>query len=222
MSGTVGINRRDLTGQKFGRLLAIEDIGRHSTKGRIWRFICDCGVECTNFAGQVTRGTAISCGCAQREAAAKACKDRSTHGLNTHRLNNIRRGMIARCDNPKHISYQYYGRLGIDVCQEWRTGIVPFFEWAMANGYEDHLTIDRIKNEEGYFPDNCQWSTYKRQANNKRDNHFIEFDGATLTVQEWAERTGINGTTIHYRLSAGWPIYIALTREEDHGRKCFE
>jgi len=223
MAGIQGINKRDITGQRFGRLVAIEDVTVPSfgnKEGRRWLFDCDCGNSHTAPAkAVVTKRGLKSCGCLQKEAAARNCVSRSTHGLTGTRIVGIYRGMLARCDNPSHISYPYYGALGITVCEEWRKGVEPFWNWAKENGYRDDLTIDRIKNEEGYYPENCRWATYTEQARNRTNNLLLKFNGETKPVSEWSEISGVNSTTILYRNHAGWPDDVAIWRPEDHGKR---
>jgi hypothetical protein len=84
------------------------------------------------------------------------------------RLYNLWLQMLYRCDNPKHISYKYYGGRGITVCEEWRQSFEAFHDWALANGYSDSLTIDRIEPDGDYEPSNCRWATMKEQCHNRR------------------------------------------------------
>lgn len=76
--------------------------------------------------------------------------------------------MHTRCYNEHFAAYKYYGGRGITICDEWRENFQAFHDWAMANGYRDDLTIDRIDNDKGYSPDNCRWITMEEQNKNKR------------------------------------------------------
>lgn len=82
----------------------------------------------------------------------------------------IYNGMHSRCEKRSHLSYENYGGRGISVCQEWsgKYGFFEFYKWSMENGYDENLTIDRINNDLGYFPNNCRWVTMKEQGANKR------------------------------------------------------
>lgn len=119
--------------------------------------------------------------------------------------------MRQRCSNPKCINFHNYGGKGITVCDEWNNSFESFYEWAMSNGYEKGLTIDRIDVNGNYEPSNCRWATYKEQANNRTSNRLIEVDGVSHTIGDWSEITGIRLATIWARLKRGWTAKEAVT-----------
>lgn len=127
------------------------------------------------------------------------------------RLRQIWRDMKQRCGNISHKRYCDYGGRGISVCSQWSNSFYDFYKWAIENGYDDSLTIDRIDNDKDYCPENCKWSTYKEQGNNRRSCHYITYNGETHTINEWGEINHINPTTIRTRIHAGWDEIKAIT-----------
>ena len=121
--------------------------------------------------------------------------------------------MLNRCRNKRE---KNYGAKGICVCEEW-LDYTNFKKWAEDSGYRDGLTIDRIDNSKGYFPDNCRWADRKAQNNNTSRNHWITFNGETKTMAQWSEVTGISYHAIKSRLNKhGWSVARALTTPAAH------
>ena len=136
--------------------------------------------------------------------------EKQRHGLRKTRLYGIHNGLLQRCYNPSRPKYKNYGGRGITVCEEWRNNFKAFYDWAMANGYADGLTIDRINNDGNYEPSNCRWVKIKEQAYNKTTSNFITYKGETKTIAEWAQEYGIKYGTLFYRIKNGWDIEEAL------------
>lgn len=119
--------------------------------------------------------------------------------------------MKTRCYNPNYDKYKYYGGKGIKVCDEWLESWYAFEDWAMENGYNDSLTLDRIDPEGNYSPENCRWISMKEQANNRTSNRMIEYNGETKSLQQWADILGIKAHTLSQRLDTGWSVEDAMT-----------
>lgn len=203
----------DFIGKRFGRLTVISE-AQPIKEGKDERLRpavlckCDCGNEKVVRIMCLKRGTCVSCGCEARE---KASKRLFKHGMTHTRLFSIWDGMLDRCYKTFSIEYNNYGGRGIIVCDEWKSEFINFYNWAIANGYKDGLTIDRIDNDGNYEPNNCRWATYQRQARNRRSNHLLTFKGETKPIVEWSEIVGIKADTIWHRLKSGKSIEYALT-----------
>lgn len=155
----------DLSGQRFGRLTVVEQAERSKAGEIRWRCRCDCGREIVTQANNLTSGSSKSCGCWKHE---KLALDHTTHGGRKTRLYSIWVGMRRRCYEETSVSYKNYGGRGISICDEWRNDFSAFRAWALKNGYDDSLSIDRINNDWNYEPRNCRWATPKEQAANRR------------------------------------------------------
>lgn len=201
----------DLTGKRYGRLMVLrrgEDfISPKGNKQPGWICRCDCGNEIAVRGNGLTSGNTKSCGCLSRDAHSKQ------NGLSKSRLYNIWRGMKKRCYTVTDKAYPNYGGRGITICNEWREEFLEFYKWAMSNGYKEKLSIDRIDNNGNYEPQNCRWVSDKSQNNNRRINHFIEYEGERFTLAEWETKTGIRQETIRRRLKNGWTVKDALTKK---------
>lgn len=135
------------------------------------------------------------------------------HGLSHTRLHRIWHSMYCRCYYSSTNQYKNYGGKGIKVCEEWKhdQGFINFYNWAINNGYDDKLTLDRIDNEKDYCPENCRWSTPKFQSNHKTNNVYYTYNGKTQTSKQWCDEYGISQTTLNDRLKRGWTLEQALT-----------
>lgn len=170
--------KRDLTGERFGKLVAVERVGKDKYSRAIWKCLCDCGRYTTVMIGNLTSGNTQSCGCGH--------DGNPTHKQTKTRLFNIWQKMKERCSCPTNDAYINYGARGICVCDEWKNDFLCFKKWAEENGYKDNLTIERKNVNENYCPENCCWIPKGEQANNKTNT--IRINGKTL--KEICEITG--------------------------------
>lgn len=167
----------DMKGLKFGKLSVIERVGKDDGGQAKWLCRCDCGNETVVLGGNLRRGKTKSCGCWRRENGTNHAMNMTKHGQYNTRLYRIWNTMKNRCQNPKVHNYFRYGGREIEVCLEWQE-FIPFYEWAIVNGYREDLTLDRIDNFKGYSPENCRWVTMKEQQNNKRIHQIKRMEGA--------------------------------------------
>lgn len=140
------------------------------------------------------------------------------HGKKDTRLYHIWASMLQRCKNPKAISYPLYGEKGIEVCSEWEY-FINFNEWAIKNGYEEHLTIDRIDNNKNYEPSNCRWVTMKEQQNNRENNIILSYDNKSGNLEFWSNRTEIPVETLRSRCYYGWETERILNQPKHSKQK---
>lgn len=207
----------NLTGKRFGKLVAIKTAGKTKNGAYLWKCKCDCGNEIIANVGNMKNGHTKSCGCLRVDR----CKTNFTkHGLEHTRLYGIWSDMRLRCYDEKNIAYHRYGGRGITICDEWKNDVKAFYDWATANGYKDSLTIDRIDNDGNYCPENCRWATVKEQASNRRSNILVTHNGKTQTMKEWANEVGIPYKVVWARVQKlGWSAERALTDPVKKGKR---
>lgn len=197
----------NILGQKFGKLEVLEPHVYTTKKGDKKRgYLCKC--DCGNFKvaerHSLISGHIRSCGCLIGEfnratkmgndywkykKGNKTCKTSYKNSPKYKRLNSIWKNMKSRCNSKTSTSYRLYGARGIAVCDEWLT-FDNFYNWAINNGYDDYLSLDRINNDGNYEPSNCRWATDIEQSRNKRNNHNITINGITRCITEWEELLG--------------------------------
>lgn len=188
---------KDLTGMKFNKLTGVRKVYVRKSKW-IWLWLCDCGNEKEIVGTEVTQGKTKSCGCEKYRQGG----DTSINGKR-HQLYSIYYGMRTRCNDLNAPEYHNYGGRGIKICEEWLDNYKNFKVWAIHNGYDDNLTLERRDVNGNYSPDNCTWATIKEQNNNKRNTIFVEINGVVKSLSEWADETGINHTSLFYRYNKG-------------------
>ncbi len=189
---------RDIAGQRFGALVALNREVKSKNGTWKWRVACDCGHQEIVFITVLTSGRKVCC---LECFPARQSRAKTKHGMSRSTEYAVWKGMKARCENKNHDAYDRYGGRGIKYCLRWK----KFDNFLADMGPRPSgFTLERTNNARGYEPGNCRCASPKDQANNRRDNHMLTIGGETMTISQWAEKTGVNRTTINYRLNAGY------------------
>lgn len=186
----------NLNGKRFGKLFVVEVNGCDKYGHRIWKCQCDCGNIHHVTTGDLLKGKTNSCGC-YRSSTRK--EKNITHNLTNHRLYRIYAHIKERCYSIDNQDFKYYGNRGIKMCDEWKNDFMNFYDWALANGYQDGLTIDRINNDGNYEPSNCRWATRRQQTRNRRNSIYVIYHNEQISLKELSTITGISYTTLYNR-----------------------
>ena len=201
----------DLTGQRFGMLVAIKRGSPHQSPSRkqvTWVCKCDCGETVTVQRSGLRNGATLSCGCLRGKVdAAKSALFASRKAEY-----NCWSSMKDRCLNRNNQDFAIYGGRGIKVCDRWSESFGAFFEDMGARPSARH-SIDRINSDGDYEPSNCRWALPCEQNRNKRSNRFIEFNGKRQVISDWAKDLGISFSSLSERLQKH-PADIALTMKK--------
>ena len=204
--------KKDITGQTFGRWSVIKEVPERSPSRNVQYLCrCECGTERVLTGYMLRSGQSKSCGCYNREALKRKRPYREKHGLSHHKLYSIWTKMKQRCEKENDPTYKYYGGRGITVCEEWHDN-KQFFKWAKENGYKEGLTLDRVDVYGRYEPSNCRWVTRTEQANNKRNTRYIEYEGETYPLGEFARKyLKVHRNVFYYRYLRGMPTDDCFT-----------
>jgi len=206
-------NFRDLTGQRFNRLVVLSLVSTMPTR---WLCQCDCGKTTTVERTHLTSGVMKSCGCYRNENTGNRFRK---HGLFYRPGYQCWLDMIKRCENEKDPSYVNYGARGIYVCEEWHS----FPQFISDMGEPAHgLEIDRIDNNDGYRHGNCRWATHKENCRNKRNSILLEYGGETRTISGWAEILHMDKGTLNSRIRSRWSVWRAFTAPLRSRRQKFQ
>jgi hypothetical protein len=208
--------RKDISGQRFGRLVAMSRI---ETLGpSIWSCICDCGTSKVARAQHLLRGSTKSCGCLAKEMLSARGRSQATHGASRRRAVTpefkVWISMRSRCLHKKATGYKDYGGRGITICPAWLDSFTTFLS-DMGPRPSSAYSIERINHNGNYEPSNCKWATKEEQAVNRRDNRLLTFQGRTMIAAQWAREMGLPINRIFARLRLGWSVEKALTAPID-------
>lgn len=208
---------KNMADQRFGKLVA-KTIA-FSKNGLYWNCVCDCGVRFVARGTSIRYGSTQSCGCgsldqARRNMASYHMRYDTGLGPTARILKDLYRNMLDRCNNPANKRYYCYGGRGVSVCSLWSSssGRRLFYEWCMCNGWRKGLELDRRDVNGNYEPSNCRFVDDFTQANNKTDNHYVTWNGETLTITEWARKIGVRPQALIHRFTRHWDTERAMTQ----------
>lgn len=142
------------------------------------------------------------------------------HGETQTKLYYVWRAMKERCNNPLSQNSKGYYRRGIIVCPEWEKDFLVFKKWALENGYQEGLFLDRRDNDLGYNPDNCRWTTEMESALHRRDTvKRYEAFGESKTIRQWVDdpRCSVGYQGLYRRLKNGMPPEQAIATPAQPG-----
>lgn len=211
---------KDLSGKRFGRLVALEYMGRKNDR-TLWRCVCDCGRESIVGYTALMTGNTRSCGCLEKEnlyskefkrSRRKSASKDFDMNIGAHPLYGLWSSMLTRCYNKSHNSYKHYGGRGIKVCDRWlpeNKGFENFLKDMGPRPSPKH-TIDRIDNDGNYSPENCRWATPRQQGSNKRTSIVLFYKGVRVPALDVCDATGLKYQTLSHQLKKGYDINIII------------
>jgi hypothetical protein len=190
-------------GSTFHKLTVVGSPIRARTEQR-WHVMCrcECGTETLVMCKLLVGGHSKSCGCIRGHKGESATQN-VKHGLAHGPEWRVYYSMLHRCYKPQNKVYAEYGGRGIKVCDRWRESFEAFV--SDMGPRPEGMTLDRYPDVNGnYEPENCRWATPKEQANNRRNNVYLDAFGERLTVAEWSAKTGIGVAVLRARIKYGW------------------
>lgn len=188
-------------GDRIGKLtlLSREIIISLGRKIWCWKCRCECGVEKTVRPGKLNPNA--SCGCVHKIRLLDGSY-RRTHGMRRSPEYIVWASMIRRCEDPNCRSYRYYGERGIRVCTEWKKSFEAFIE-DVGRRPDPTFSIDRIRSDGDYEPNNVRWASPIVQVGNRRNTVYVDCGTERLTLADTARRLDISYKAAHKRLSKG-------------------
>ena len=183
--------------EEYGIFEVIEKLDEQAPDGhKLWRIRCkECGREFIRGSNLVKAPSKITYNCSHKRITGQDVKY-DNHWKNL-RIMQIYYKIITRCYNKNNKDYCSYGAKGISVYQDWLDNPTHFEDWALANGYEDNLTIDRRDETKDYCPSNCRWITKEENSRWKSTTNRINVDGEIKTGRQWATELGFGPNLIN-------------------------
>lgn len=202
----------DMTNQQFGRLTVLSKLDEVRKKAAYWICLCGCGNKTIAAAHHLRQGKKLSCGCLSDHIAPFSGEKNKTHGMDGSATYRTYYSMLARCkENAVPSKRKNYWDRGISVCDRWKESFENFLS-DMGERPDGQMSIDRIDNDKGYEPGNCRWVHISDQSKNRRVCIFIEKDGVTRSLDDWAGIVGINRATLYSRIrDFGWDPVKAIS-----------
>lgn len=195
----------DLTGARFG-LLTVTSKAIANGKQSMWNCVCDCGLTCIKWMGNLRNGNTKSCG---HLRSVVTTKNKTTHAMYGAPEYKSWSGMLTRCENKNNHKFKDYGARGITVCDSWH----EFQSFFNDMGKKPAGTsLGRIDNDGNYEPKNCEWQSATEQARNKRNTALFSYQGILATIPEHCDRLGLLASTVRSRIyTYKWPVEKALS-----------
>ena len=187
------IKEDDIIGTRIGVLDVLYECDFKANDGhKMYHVKCsECGWESDSRKSDIKRSTR----CTHISMSGNVINFKNT--WKNERLETIFRGMKDRCYSEKDKAYRWYGGKGIKICEEWLNDPMRFEDWAINNGYNDNLTIDRIEEDKNYCPENCRWILRKDNSKYKSTTSLINVDGEIHTGKDWARKLGLSENIIN-------------------------
>lgn len=198
---------KDITGNRYGKLTALQRTAKSKNGDYLWFCTCDCGNTFETTIGRLNFGSATSCGCLRKESPNK------THGMSKSSEYNSWCHMKERVQNLECPDYLDYGGAGVTLQESWND-FQTFFEYIGPKPKDGkHYTVNRLDNSEGYKEGNVEWADDSTQARNKtyQRNNTSGVTGVVWDTKVWPSG---NGETLYAKA-----IWNKLDGKQ--ARKCF-
>lgn len=211
------IKRRSHIGDRYGRLVVLEEVGDYVTpNGTHKRQVlcrCDCGNVAVYKLPNLRNGNCQSCGCYKHDDIVRRNREGKVI-YKSDSLYPVYDNMMKRCYKPTDSQYRFYGARGIKVCDEWVKDRQLFYAWAVNSGYEKGLQIDRIDSNKDYSPDNCRFVIHKENSRNKRNNVHVNYNGVDYVFSAFCENYNLPYRQTHTRVfKQGWSLDEVVERK---------
>lgn len=199
----------DLEGKRYGKLMVVKRMANRDKAVTVWECKCDCGNTTIVTSANLRSGRTKSCGCLRGIVSKQKA---TTHGMSKSKLYYIWSDIKQRCYQKNNPAFKFYGGRGIKMCNEWFKSYERFMKWAEINGYHEGLTIERIDVNGDYCPDNCKWIQLSEQAQNRRSNILIDYNGESHCLSEWCNIYKVNYYLVYNRIHKNkWSFERAIS-----------